>query len=159
MTEETMTVVPTVPADFGEKVIAHWTCEMRQAGAIDGLERGRMRILWVLISTSVLLALGLGLYGIKMTHRVAGPLFKITLYFGKMRDGRFDKVYGLRKGDQLGDFYEHFKTAHAGVVAREREDIAQIKKVIAAAEAAGSGDHDSVRELRALAERKERSLE
>ena len=53
--------------------------------------------------------LGLAVYGIKMTHKVAGPLFKVSLYLAKMRDGRFDKVYNLRKGDQLVDFYEHFK--------------------------------------------------
>ena len=36
--------------------------------------------------------LGLAVYGIKMTHKVAGPLFKVSLYLAKMRDGRFDKV-------------------------------------------------------------------
>ena len=69
--------------------------------------------------------LGLAIYGIKMTHKVAGPLFKVSLYLAKMRDGRFDKVYNLRKGDQLVDFYEHFKTAHAGVVQLEQDDIEQ----------------------------------
>ena len=85
--------------------------------------------------------LGLALYGIKMTHKVAGPLFKVSLYFAKMRDGRFDKVYNLRKGDQLVDFYDHFKPAHAGVVQMEKDDIERIKAMIAAAEAAGIGDH------------------
>ena len=118
-----------------------------------------MRILLVLIVTGLILMMGLAVYGIKMTHKVAGPLFKVSLYLAKMREGRFDKVWNLRKGDQLVDFYEHFKAAHAGVVKLERDDIDQIKALIAAAETAGAGDHDAVTELKALLARKEKSLE
>ena len=106
----------------------------------------------------MLLAFGLAIYGIKMTHKVAGPLFKISLYLAKMKEGRFDKVYNLRKGDQLVEFYDHFKAAHAGVVKLEQDDIAQLKALIAAAKAAGVGDHEVVVELEALLARKEKSL-
>ena len=157
--ETSMTIVPTLPTDYADRIVEHHLCKMRQAGSIDALERGRMRILWVLIGTGLLLMLGLGLYGIKMTHRVAGPLFKVSLYFAKMRDGRLDKVYNLRKGDQLVDFYEHFKSAHSGVVHMEKDDIERIKATIAAAEAAGIGDHASIADLKALLARKEKSLE
>jgi hypothetical protein len=118
-----------------------------------------MRILYVLIATGLILVFGLAGYGIKMTHRVAGPLFKVQLYLAKMRDGRFDKVYNLRKGDQLVAFYDHFKQAHAGVVALEKSDIERLKKTIAAAEGAGAGEHPSIVELRAMLERKEKSVE
>jgi hypothetical protein len=94
-----------------------------------------------------------------MTHKVAGPLHKVSLYLAKMRDGRYDKVWNLRKGDQLVDFYEHFKGAHAGVVSIEKDDIAHIKTVIAAAEAAGAGDNEAVGELRTVLARKEKSIE
>lgn len=154
-----MPMAPKVPADFVTKVVGHWTCEMKLAGKIERLERGRMTILYVLFGTGFLLVFGLAIYGIKMTHRVAGPLFKVSLYLAKMRDGRFDKVWNLRKGDQLVDFYEHFKTAHAGVVDMEKADIAKIKSVIAAAEAAGAGEHPSVLELRDILARKEKSIE
>jgi hypothetical protein len=157
--ETSMTITPTLPTDFADRIVAHHTCEMRQQGSIANLERGRKRILWVLIGTGLLLMIGLALYGIKMTHKVAGPLFKVSLYFAKMRDGRLDKVYNLRKGDQLVDFYDHFKHAHAGVVNMEKDDIEHIKATIAAAEAAGIGDHVSIAELRTLLARKEKSLE
>lgn len=149
----------TVSTNYSELIVGHWTCELRQSAAIDSLESGRMRILWVLIGTGILLLMGLAVYGIKMTHRVAGPLFKVGLYLAKMREGRFDKVYNLRKGDQLVDFYEHFKLAHAGVVGLERSDVDRIKAVIAAAESAGVGDHEPVAELRKALARKEKSLE
>jgi hypothetical protein len=94
-----------------------------------------------------------------MTHRVAGPLFKVSLYLTKMREGRFDKVYNLRKGDQLVEFYDHFKLAHGGIVAMQHDDIARLAQVIAAAEAAGLGQHPAIAELRELARRKEKSVE
>jgi len=106
-----------------------------------------------------LLMLGLAFYGIKMTHRVAGPLFKVSLYLAKMKDGRYDKVWNLRKGDQLVEFYEHFKHAHAGVVALERSDIEQMTALIAAAKQAGAGETEAVKELEALVARKEKALE
>ena len=118
-----------------------------------------MRILWVLIGTGLLLILGLAAYGIKMTHKVAGPLFKVGLYLGKMRAGRFDKVWNLRKGDQLVDFYEHFKQGHAGVVTMQKDDIARAKAVIAAAEQTGLGENANIVELREMVARKEKSLE
>jgi hypothetical protein len=152
-------VVPPVPKDFGTKVVRSWACEIDSAGQIRRIEAGRMRILLVLIAAGVLLVLGLAAYGIKMTHRVAGPLFKVQLYFAKMREGRFDKVYNLRKGDQLVDFYDHFKLAHAGVVKLEQSDVERLKKIVAAAESAGAGDHASIQELRTMLARKEKSLE
>lgn len=157
--ESSMTITPTLPKDFADRIVSHHICEMRQAGALAALQDGRRRILLVLIGTGLLLMFGLGIYGIKMTHKVAGPLFKVTLYLAKMRDGRYDKVWNLRKGDQLIDFYEHFKSAHAGVVGMEKDDIERIKATIAAAEAAGIGDHESITELKTLLARKEKALE
>lgn len=148
-----------LPPDYAVMVAKHWACRLKIDAAKRGLERGRDRILWVLIGTGLLLVLGLAAYGIKMTHKVAGPLFKVSLYLKKMRDGRFDKVYNLRKGDQLLDFYEHFRHAHAGIVKMQQADIERVRAVIAAAEAAGAGEEPAVRELRELLARKEKSIE
>ena len=150
--------LPKIPADYTDSIVKHWECNARHAAQLSDTEAKRMFILYILIGTGVLLALGLAVYGIKMTHRVAGPLFKISLYLHKMREGRFDKVWNLRKGDQLVEFYDHFKLAHAGVVKLEQDDIEQIKTVIAAAKEGGCGDHEVVRELEALLVRKEKSI-
>jgi len=155
--ESSMTL--TLPPDLADQVVAHWTCELRQVGKFDRLENDRVRILWAMIATGLLLVIGLAAYGLKMTPRVAGPLFKVSLYLTKMRAGRFDKVYNLRKGDQLVEFYDHFKLAHDGIVAMQRDDIAQLTRVIAAAEAAGAGGHPAVAELRDMLARKEKSVE
>ena len=158
------TPVPVVPAfkmpdNFSDSVAQHWKCELEHTGKLADLDRGKIMIFLVLIASGLMLLVGLGVYGIKMTHKVAGPLFKVSLYLGKMRDGRLDKGYHLRKGDQLVEFYDHFKTAHAGVVDMEKADIAKLVQVIAAAEAAGAGDHAAVAELRAILARKEKTIE
>ena len=164
--QSTMTMMPapkaepaSVPADWGQLVVKHWTCEIDLQNRIEHLEANRLRIFLVLLATGLLLVFGLGAYGLKMTHRVAGPLFKVGLYLAKMREGRFDKVYNLRKGDQLLDFYEHFKRGHAGIVKMEKEDIERIKVVIAAADSAGKGKDPLVEELRGVLARKEKSIE
>jgi hypothetical protein len=157
----TLTVAPD---DNGTAIAAHWSCELEQAARIRELEAGRRRILYVLIATGALLLLGLAIYGILTTHKVAGPLFKIGGYLTKMREGRYDTVYPLRKGDQLIDFYDHFRAAHAGVVGMEREDVERLRAVLAAADKGGlagtSPEVDAaLAELRAILARKEQALE
>jgi hypothetical protein len=165
--ESTMTVAPeaqaadaisiaALAAGYGNQVAAYWTCQARQAAEIATKRAGQSTILLVLIVSSVLLAFGLGVYGILMTHKVAGPLFKVSLYLEKMKNGRLDKVYNLRKGDQLVEFYEHFKTGHAGMVALQQGDIAALKAAqdTISATAGSVGDR-----LQSLITKKEKSLE
>lgn len=157
--ESSLKLEVSLPPNYFDTIAEHYRCEIEQRGDLEKLDRRKLAILLVLFGSGLVLVVGLGVYGIKMTHKVAGPLFKVSLYLGKMRDGRYDKVYNLRKGDQLVDFYEHFKQAHAGVVAMQRDDIARVKAVIAAAEGAGAGDHPTIVALRELLARKEKSVE
>ena len=142
---------------------AHAACEASIDRKLDAIEHNRSMIVLVLIVSGVLLTVGLALFGIKMTHKVAGPLHKVTLYLAKLRDGRYDKVYDLRKGDQLVEFYEHFKHAHAGVVTMEQADVERIKAALDAAVADGVLDRSpeaktAAAALRTVLERKEASL-
>jgi len=155
---------PMAPPDFVSRVSAHWSCELRQAGAVRELYDGRSDILLVFIGSGFLLVIGLAFYGIKMTHKVAGPLYKVERYLTRMRDGRLDTVYSLRKGDQLTEFYAHFKAAHAGMVAMERADIVRLRALVLAIDKAklevGSPEMaEHVAALRKMLARKERSLE
>jgi hypothetical protein len=168
--ETSMTITPTpaaAPVDLSALRTAFRECEKKQAGLIEDLQQRRRYIGWVMLGSGLLLCLGLALYGIKMTHRVAGPLHKVGTYFAKMRDGRYDAVYPLRKGDELMEFYNHFKAAHGGVVAAERADIEKMRAVVAA----GSTDLGSppvssdpqlakaMKDLQAALEKKEKALE
>jgi len=110
-------------------------------------------LMLILIAFGFVLSVVLAAYGIVLTHKVAGPLFKITGHLDKIRDGKLGVVYNLRKGDQLVDFFDHFKSAHDALRARTEEDIALLDKAIAQLGNQPLGD-----ELRAAKKRKEESL-
>jgi nitrogen fixation/metabolism regulation signal transduction histidine kinase len=114
---------------------------------------GDRMLMITLIAFGFILSVVLAGYGIVLTHKVAGPLFKITNHLDKIRDGKLGVVYNLRKGDQLVDFFEHFKNAHDALRHRTEEDIALLDKAIAAA-----GSSPVVEELKAAKQRKEESL-
>jgi hypothetical protein len=118
---------------------------------------------WILVGTVLLLCGGLFFFGIKMTHKVAGPLHKIGLYLDKVRDGKYDAIHSLRKGDQLVEFFEHFKEAHTALRKVQEKDVQTLRDLIAAAE---KSDHTArspemtaaLDELRALLATKEAGL-
>jgi Trk-type K+ transport system membrane component len=85
-----------------------------------------------LLACGLLLAVVLFAYGIVLTHKVAGPLFKVSTHLDRIRDGRLGIVYNLRKGDELVDFFERFKAAHDALRARTVEDIRLLDQTIAA---------------------------
>jgi hypothetical protein len=110
-----------------------------------------------LIGFGLALCVVLGIYGIVMTHKVAGPLYKVSLHFDKIRDGKLGVVYNLRKGDELVDFFEHFKIAHDALRKRTQDDVALIEQMIVWAEAHGA-DPTLLETLRAAKKAKEESL-
>ena len=109
-------------------------CELAKRTKVEDLRQGETLILQVLIGLGLVMVLGLAAYGIKMTHKVAGPLFKITLYLRKLQNNTYDTVYNLRKGDHLVEFYDHFKSAHAGVREMQDEDIRRLKELLVIAD-------------------------
>jgi nitrogen fixation/metabolism regulation signal transduction histidine kinase len=131
--------------------------------SIDRLVSRRRLISYLLVAMDFGLMVGLFIYGIRMTHRVAGPLHKVALYLDKVRGGRFDTVYPLRKGDQVTEFYDHFREAHEGLRKAQEVDVEALRKVIAAAEQAELGNRSSavaqgLVEMKAILKSKEASL-
>jgi hypothetical protein len=111
------------------------------------------RMMVVLIVFGIALCLVLGLYGIVVTHKVAGPLYKVSVYLDHIRQGRLGTVNDLRRGDQLVAFYQHFKDAHDALRLRTEEDIALLDQAVLAL-----GSSPLSEELRAARLRKAESL-
>jgi len=78
----------------------------------------------------VLLVVILSGYLVIMTHKVAGPLFKVSMYFERMAEGRLGNVTPLRQGDMLQDFFVTFKEMHESVRARAVADAELMEKAI-----------------------------
>lgn len=104
----------------------------------------------------------LSLYLIIMTHKVAGPLYKVAAYFDRMRDGKLPQVHALRKGDQLQDFFEKFRAMDEALRERAKADIELLSRFLAECEKAGVPSSGEVGhrldELRSLVKEKEASL-
>src|SRR5262245_32316202 len=117
-------------------------------------------MLFALIGFGLILCVVLTLYGIAITHKVAGPLYKISHYFASIRDHRLGNVVALRRGDQLQEFFDHFREMHDALRRRTEEEVAILAAAIAVLEAsAPTGEAARQLEaLRALKRGKEESL-
>jgi hypothetical protein len=121
-------------------------------------------VLWGIVGFGIVLVLSIGAVGILITHKVAGPLYKIASYFGRMRDNRLGSTpASLRKGDELQGFYSAFREMHQAIRERTEDDVRVIGNAITALESVPGGRDPVVdralEELRTSRKRKEESLE
>jgi hypothetical protein len=121
-------------------------------------------VLWGIVGFGVVLILSISAVGILITHKVAGPLYKIATFFGRVRDNRLGPApANLRKGDELQEFYGAFREMHASLRSRAEDDVRVLGNAVAVLETAPEARSPSVaralEELRELRKRKEESLE
>ena len=121
-------------------------------------------VLWGIVGFGVVLILSISAVGILITHKVAGPLYKIASFFGKVRDNRLGPTpANLRKGDELQEFYCAFKEMHTSLRARAEDDVRILGNVVSVLETAPDARSPALTraldELRDLRTRKEESLE
>ncbi|MFH2006154.1 MAG: hypothetical protein ABI333_06175 [bacterium] len=99
--------------------------------------RKEIILLVAIIAFGIVFLIVIFIYNIVITHRVAGPMYKMGRYMDEVRDGKYTEVWNLRKGDQLVDLYGRFQAMHNAVKDRERQDIEAMDKVLAACGEAG----------------------
>lgn len=93
----------------------------------------RLRLL-LLVGFASLLALLIAGYGIVMTHKLAGPLFKMTRHMSDIERNRIYQLWDLRKGDQLQDFFAAFKAMHGALRKRVEDDMLLLNQLVSAIE-------------------------
>lgn len=113
----------------------YWNEVQKELG--DDLSSRDTELVLTMIGVGIGLVLVLSFYLVAMTHKVAGPLYKVSGYFDKMAAGRLGEVYRLRKGDMLRDFYDKFKAMHESVRAQHLEDNERVARFLEACAAAG----------------------
>ena len=118
--------------DFQEQVAASMAAEDRA-------------LVYKMIGVGIGLVVILSLYLLIMTHKVAGPLYKISSYFDRMREGRLGSVSALRRGDMLQDFFGNFREMHEAVRTRMQSDVITMESA-AVALRAKAGDSGSLAE-------------
>ena len=103
-----------------------------QEHVASGLESEDRALVYKMAGVGVGLVVILSLYLLIMTHKVAGPLYKVSMYFDRMAVGRLGVVTPLRQGDMLQDFYANFKDMHDALRARAQTDAETMEKALAA---------------------------
>jgi len=121
-------------------------------------------VVWGIVGFGIILVLSISGVGILLTHKVAGPLYKISSFFGRIRDNRLGPAPAkLRKGDELQNFYLSFRDMHQAIRGRVEDDVRVLEGALTAIEATPEGRAQSLQnaldELRQLRKRKEDSLE
>ncbi|HEU4733509.1 MAG TPA: hypothetical protein VFT22_36700 [Kofleriaceae bacterium] len=101
-----------------------------QEQVASGLESDDQMLVYEMVAVGLGLVIILSAYLVIMTHKVAGPLFKISMYFDQMASGRLGPVTPLRRGDMLQDFFGDFKAMHESVRERSVADVQAMERAL-----------------------------
>ncbi|MGO9839505.1 MAG: hypothetical protein ACLP1X_35440 [Polyangiaceae bacterium] len=118
-------------ADAHDKVIAD-----QQASLI----HRQQRMIGSLVGGLALMVVLIGMLGIYITHKVAGPVYKMTRLLKQVGDGNLHVDARLRKGDELRDFFETFTRMVGGLREIEKRQLAEIEGALAALERGSKDD-------------------
>lgn len=103
-----------------------------QEQVASGLESDDQMLVYKMVAVGFGLVVILSAYLVIMTHKVAGPLFKVSMYFERMAEGRLGNVTPLRRGDMLQDFFGDFKAMHESVREHSAADVSAMERTLAA---------------------------
>jgi hypothetical protein len=103
-----------------------------QEQVASGLESDDQMLVYKMVVVGFGLVVILSAYLVIMTHKVAGPLFKVSMYFEHMAEGRLGNVTPLRRGDMLQDFFGDFKAMHESVRERSVVDVSAMERALVA---------------------------
>ncbi len=79
---------------------------------------------------AILLAAALGLLGVVITHRVAGPVFVMGHYLEVLAEGRFPRMRTVRRSDELRAFFRTFIDAVDKMKVREAKHAAALEEAV-----------------------------
>jgi nitrogen fixation/metabolism regulation signal transduction histidine kinase len=114
----------------------------------EALTKQRTLLLATLTSALLLMIVLLGLAGIVITHKVAGPIFKMKRLLREVGEGKLVVPGRLRKGDELVEFFDVFATMVEKLRVRQEKEIELLDAAIAQAKADNNPVLDKLEGLR-----------
>ncbi|MBK7581403.1 MAG: HAMP domain-containing protein [Myxococcales bacterium] len=103
-----------------------------------------------LTAVLLLLVVGIGVAGILVTHKVAGPIYKMKRQIREVGEGKLKIPGKLRKGDELVDFFEAFNDMVVNWRKRQEDEIALLDEAMKKLEGSvAAGEMETLRKLRA----------
>ena len=104
-----------------------------------------------------LLVVAVGLAGIVVTHKVAGPIYKMKRQFADVGSGRLKIPSKLRKGDELVHFFEAFDEMVRSLRSRQHKEIEMLDAAIE--KLSGATDDAQLKQLKELRSHMQLELE
>lgn len=101
----------------------------------------------------VLEIVALALWGVLVTHRIAGPVFIISRYVRVLKDGAYPDMRPLRQGDEMKGFFDLFAAMVDNLKQHDQDDVKALDAAIAKL-----GDDEATGALKKIRERKVKAL-
>lgn len=118
----------------------------KQAADLAAQQRTMLVTLCVVLTLLVVLT---GCAGIVVTHKVAGPIYKMKRQLRDVGKGRLSIPTPLRRGDELTDFFQAFDSMVRSLRERQEQEIEELERAISALEPkAEAGELDALNRLR-----------
>jgi nitrogen fixation/metabolism regulation signal transduction histidine kinase len=145
---ELATMFNSAAAEQDNKIMAQQAALVRQ----------QHTMLYTLVGGLAVMVFLIGVLGIFITHKVAGPIYKMKLLLKQVADGKLNIQMRLRKGDELQDFFDVF--AHMVDRLRERQarEVEELESGIEAAKNAGVAEA-SLQKLGGVRDEMKRALD
>lgn len=94
------------------------------------IARQNQVMFWTLTSVLTLLVLLIGLAGIVVTHKVAGPIYKMKRQLREVGAGKLRIPAPLRKGDDLVEFFGAFEKMVISLRQRQQAEIDRLEQAL-----------------------------
>ncbi len=122
------------------------------------LVRQQHTMLYTLVGALAVMVFLIGVLGIFITHKVAGPIYKMKLLLKQVADGKLKVQARLRKGDELQDFFDVFASMVDSLRERQLREVGEIDRALEAARSAGVADA-SLEKIAVVRDAMKRSLD
>lgn len=120
---------PGLMTEFNREADAHDRAIAEQQAL---LIHRQQRMIGSLVGGLALMVVLIGMLGIYITHKVAGPVYKMTRLLKQVGDGNLHVDARLRKGDELRDFFETFTRMVRGLREIEKRQLGEVDAALAA---------------------------
>jgi nitrogen fixation/metabolism regulation signal transduction histidine kinase len=77
-------------------------------------------------------------FGVRLTHRIAGPMYSLVRQFRLMRDGNLVAKFNVRQQDELKFVVRNFNEMVDSLTTQTRRDLGRIEKIVAALSESGA---------------------
>lgn len=112
----------------------HLAAVLEPGATPESLVTSGQTLLWLTGLGALGMAGVLALFGLLLTHRVAGPIHVMSLYIATLAAGRYPRMRPLRKKDELRGFFDRLSDAVDRIREREAEEVRLLSEVITALE-------------------------